>query len=786
MKIIILYLSIFLSCLSSAFPEGEEIQKNTISGYIRDASSGEALIGATVFIKETGTGTVTNTYGFYSISLVPGTYNLTVSYIGFTTVNKTEKLNRNIRLNLELQPKAYETKEVIIQAERKDKNISSTEVGRVDVPMEKARVLPAIMGETDILKTIQLLPGVQSAGEGSTGFYVRGGAADQNLILLDEAVVFNTGHLFGFFSVFNPDAVTNTTLIKGGMPANYGGRLSSVVDVSMKEGNNKSYHSAGGIGIISSRLTVEGPIQKDVSSFMISGRRTYIDVLISPFTKNTDFEGNGYYFYDLNTKLNYKFSDKDRLYFGGYFGRDVFSYNSPDGGDFKVDIPWGNATSTLRWNHLFSDKLFMNATAIYNDYHFDFRVKSDQIGLEYYSGIKDVNVKTDFSYFPGSNHKIKFGSQYTYHTFIPSTATFMTPGLEINADNIKKKYAHETGLYFLDEFDISELIKVNAGLRFSTFSIAPPYTELSETEPGKYDTIRYGKGDGMKSYSGFEPRINVRISLNERSSVKLSYNHNFQYIHLVSSSTSTLPTDIWVPSTKMVQPQVGDQYSVGYFRNFFENTIEASVELYYKKMRNLIEYRDGYIETMGRELEWDFVFGAGEAYGAELFINKKYGDLTGWIGYTWSKSIRKFDDLATKIFQSKYDRTHDLSIVATYELNKRVSFGATFVYGTGIATTLPVRRYLLDNTIVNEYMDRNSYRLEPYHRLDISAVVKGKKTKKFQSEWAFSIYNVYNHKNVYFIYFDVEGDPYDGSLKLTAKKVSLFPIIPSVSWNFKF
>ncbi len=519
---------------------------------------------------------------------------------------------------------------------------------------------------------------------------------------------------------------------------------------------------------------------------MISGRRTYVDVLIKPFIKNTDFEGNGYYFYDLNTKVNYRLSDKDRLYLGGYFGRDVFTYRSPGEGLFKVNIPWGNATATARWNHLFNDKLFLNTTAIYNDYHFDFKVNSDNFGIEYYSGIKDVNLKTDFSYYPGINHKIAFGAHYTYHTFIPSTASaFTRDGVEINTDNIRKKFSHETALYIQDEFDIGELIKLNAGFRFSTFTIVPPYSVLKPTSYG-YDTLFYRRGDGTFSYAGPEPRLNVRLLLNESTSLKLSYNHNFQYLHLVSNSTSTLPTDIWVPSSRMVRPQVGDQLSAGIFKNFDDNNIEASIELYYKKMKNLIEFKDGYIETLGRELEWDFVFGRGEAYGVEFFVNKKYGDLTGWIGYTWSRSLRYFDDLETKVFPSKYDRTHDLSIVSSYKFNDRITFSAVFVYGTGIATTLPIRRYILDNAIVSEYMPRNSYRVEPYHRLDLSMTLKSRQQKKFSSEWVFSIYNVYNHKNVYFIYFDAEGNIYDGSLQLTAKKVSLFPVLPSISWNFKF
>jgi len=644
-----------------------------------------------------------------------------------------------------------------------------------------------VLGEVDILKTLQLLPGVQSAGEGNSGFYVRGGGNDQNLILLDEAVVYNTGHLFGFFSVFNSDAIKNTTLFKGGMPANYGGRLSSVVDVSMKEGNMKTYHASGGIGIISSRLTVEGPIQKDKSSFMISGRRTYIDFLIQPFIKNTAYAGNGYYFYDLNVKINYRFSDKDRLFISNYFGRDVFSFKSSSG-NFNVNLPWGNITSTIRWNHLFSEKLFLNTSLIYNDYNFEFDAGTEDFKLFFYSGIRDINYKMDFAYYPGLLHRVKFGANYIYHTFIPSSARVsIKDELDINTDELKKKYAHEAAFYINDNFDLNEKISVDAGVRFSLFTLVPPYTELVKDAEGVVvDTIFYRNGDKIKTHTGWEPRFNIRFMINSKSSIKASYNYNYQYIHLVSNSTSTLPTDVWVPSSKVVSPQKGGQFAIGYFRNFFDNKLETSVEVYYKNMKNLIEFKDGYIEELGRELEWDFVFGTGESYGLELFINKKFGNLTGWIGYTYSKTTRHFDDLYTKTFPSKYDRTHDVAIVAMYNLGERISLGATFIYGTGIATTLPSRRYIIENTILTEYMPRNSFRIEPYHRLDIGATIKSLKEKKYSSEWSISVYNVYNHKNVFFLYTETEGNPLDGTFAVKAKKVTLFPILPSVTWNFKF
>jgi len=786
-KFIIIVFAVFTLSLTYAQPAPDNPDKKlTISGYVRDIATGEELIGATVFVNELNNGAATNMYGFYSISLIPGTYNLVYSYIGYKSYEKKIILNKNIHLNIELNSAAFETEEVEVTAQRKDKNIKSTEVGKIELEMEIVKSIPAILGETDILKTIQLLPGVQSAGEGNSGFYVRGGGADQNLILLDEAVVYNTGHLFGFFSVFNSDAIKNTTLIKGGMPANYGGRLSSVVDVSMKDGNSKGYHASGGIGVISSKLTIEGPIIKDKSSFMVSARRTYGDWLAQPFLKE-EFKGNAYHFFDLNTKLNYRFSDKDRIYLSGYFGRDMFTFQSKES-DFKMTIPWGNATTTFRWNHLFSDKLFLNTSLIYNDYNFKFDMKADDISMLFYSGIKDINAKLDFGYFPGLLHKIKFGANYIYHTFTPSsgTATF-GDDFDLDADNIKKKYAHEIAFYATDEFDITEWLRIEAGLRYSIFTLAPPYDQLITNNKNQpTDTLYYRQGDKVATYGGFEPRINMRIELTDKSSLKASYIRTLQYIHLVSNANSTLPTDVWVPSSKIVKPQIGDQYSIGYFRNFLENKIETSVELYYKKMDNQIEYRDGYIETLDRELEWDFVFGEGESYGIELFINKTMGKTTGWIGYTLSKTTRHFEDLITQDFPAKYDRTHDLSVVVIHQLNEKITFGATFVYGTGVATTLPGNFYMVENNIISEYMPRNSYRLEPYHRLDVSATIKGKKHERYESEWVFAVYNVYNHKNIYFIYFETDGDIVNGDISNKAYKVTLFPIIPSISWNFKF
>ncbi len=763
--------------------------KFTISGYIKDAASGEDLIGASIFIQsENPTGTVTNVYGFYSITLPEGNYTVNYSFVGYEVISREIELNADLRLNINLELKNI-LQEVVITSEKKDANIQSTNMGTVDLSIEQIKSVPALFGEVDILKTLQLLPGVGGAGEGNSGFYVRGGGPDQNLILLDEAVVYNTGHLFGFFSVFNSDAIKNVTLVKGGMPAQYGGRLSSVVDVQMKDGNNQNFHAEGGIGLISSRLTIQGPLVKDKASFIISARRTYIDVLIQPFIRNTEFDGNRYYFYDLNTKLNYKFTDKDRLFLSGYFGRDVFNYQSPDD-DFNVEIPWGNATATARWNHLFSNKLFMNVSAIYNDYNFEVKSAFDDFDFSLYSGVRDYNLRTDFDYYLNSNHTLKYGLNYIYHQFSPYSAQGSSGDTEFSTDTLNKKYAHEAAIYIQDEFNVGPLLKINAGLRADYFLQVGPYNfiDVDPVTQVPVDTINYKSGEPIKDYWGFEPRISARYIINETSSLKAGIAVTNQFIHLVSSSTSTLPTDLWVPSTARVAPQKGIQYSLGYFKNLQNNTFETSIEVYYKDMKNQIEFADSYVPEISTDIENDFVFGIGRSYGVELFFKKAFGKFTGWVGYTLSKTERQFPDLTTgdNWFPTKYDRVHDLELVAVYELNKRWSFSSTFVYATGQSTTIAESFYVVEGELRTDYGPRNGYRMEPYNRLDVSATLKNKPEKKFESSWNFSVYNVYSRKNPYFIYTDIEGELSTGNVNVQAKKVSIFPIIPSITWNFKF
>ncbi len=764
-------------------------QKKTLSGYMRDAESSESLVAATVYIKEAGIAATTNNYGFYSISVPPGKYTVIYSYVGYATMALTMDLTESVSYTAEMQNKTT-MKEVEVTTQRKDENVKNTEMGTVTLSIDKIKQLPVLFGEVDILKTLQLMPGVQSAGEGNSGFYVRGGGPDQNLILLDDAVVYNTGHLFGFFSVFNSDALKNTTLIKGSMPANYGGRLSSVVDVSMKEGNLKEYHAEGGIGLIASRLTLEGPIVKDKGSFMISGRRTYIDILTKPFASGS-LKGSGYYFYDANLKANYKISKKDRVYLSGYFGRDKFTFASASQ-SFKAKIPWGNSTATLRWNHLFSDRLFVNTTVVYNDYKFAFIGEQNDFSIKLASGIRDYNAKMDFDYFTPFNHHIKFGGAYTWHKFTPSQVSGKSDTVEFHPENVSDKYAHEAALYVLDEFDPLPWLKVNVGLRYSLFAQAGPYWKYTYDPYSdftkKTDSTYYGPGKIVKTYGGFEPRLNLRFALNASSSIKASVVRSNQYIHLITNNGTTLPTDTWVPSTYLVQPQQSWQYSLGYFKNLFDNSLETSVEVYYKKMHHQIEFREGYTPSSIRDQELDYVFGTGEAYGAEFFINKTKGKFTGWIGYTLSWTYRTFPDLNNgNPFPAKYDRRHDLSVVATYARNKKWTYSAVFVFGSGNAITLPTNYYFINNTLVQQYSNVNAYRLFPYHRLDISAVYtpQHKKPRKWQGSWAFSIYNVYNRHNPYFLYVDTEGNASQG-INAKVMQVSIFPILPSITYNFKF
>ena len=770
-------------------------QNVSLSGYLEDLETGESLIGANVLIKELNIGCSTNNYGFFSLTIPKGEYTIICSYIGYDNINKKIIINKDKSEKFKLSPSSFQIDEVTISTKKEDYNIKSSDLGNVELEVKKLEKLPVLMGEKDILKTLQLLPGVQSGSEGSSGFYVRGGGPDQNLILLDEGTIYNASHLFGFFSVFNSDAINDINLIKGSMPANYGGRLSSVLDINMKDGNKKRFSGRGGIGLISSKLTLEGPIKKDTSSFIVSARRTYIDILTKPYLDTTEYAGNGYFFYDLTSKFNYRFSNKDQIFISGYFGKDVFTFNSPDWG-FNMKIPWGNSTGSIRWNHVFSNKLFMNSSLIFSNYKFEFSATQNVEGnnlyqSRLYSGIRDWNFKQDFNYYLNPRHTLKFGINNTYHIFSPSNFDASLDSLDISTNDIRY-YAHEGAIYINDEFNLNEKILINAGIRLSTFTHFGPFERYIKDGSNNLgalstdSTINYNSWEPIKTYYGFEPRFSSRYLINEKSSLKFGFNQNYQYIHLTSLSSSSLPTDVWIPSSSIIKPLIGRQYSIGYYRNFNNNKYEFSLEGYYKNMENLIEYKENYIPgtSIGTDnVDNNLVSGDGQSYGFELFLSKNIGNLSGWIGYTWSKTTRKFNELNKGLeFYSKYDRTHDLSIVANYQISKRLNFSTVFVYATGNTLTLPESAFLIDGDLILEWGERNSHRMEPYHRLDIALTLDGKKKGNYQSSWSFSIYNVYNRQNPYFIYFDVNDDNFG----LTAKQVSLFPIIPSISWNFKF
>ncbi len=771
-------------------------QKYTISGYIRDIDTGEELLGANINIADKKIGTSTNLYGFYSITLPKGQYKITYSYIGYQEITKDITIDRNIKLNIELSTSAITTQEVIVSGEKTDANINSSRMSVEKIAVEDIKKLPAFMGEVDVMKTIQLLPGIQAAGEGNSGFYVRGGGPDQNLILLDEATIYNASHLFGFFSVFNADAIKGFELYKGDMPAQYGGRISSVMDIAMNNGNMKSYNVEGGIGTIATRITAQGPIVKDKASFLISGRRTYVDLLIKPFIKKTSFfKGTGYFFYDANLKLNYKFSDKDRLFGSAYYGKDVFNFTNKEE-IFKMRLPWGNGIASLRWNHLYSSRFFINTTLLFSDYQFKTDVSLNNGDKETFrliqnSGIRDYHFKQDFSYLPNPLHSIKFGGEYIFHEFTPNTVKVEQQKQEINLGAAQKQFAHEAAIYIGDDFRISEKLTVYGGLRGSTFIQTGAFTRFVKDKDllDNIDTITYKKGEIVADYYSLEPRFNIKYSLNKTSSIKASYIRNKQYIHLASLSASTLPTDLWVPSSDKVLPQIGSQYAVGYFKNFRNDQFESSIQFYYKDMSNIIEYADGAlpIDQVNDNPDNYFVFGEGNSYGVELFVKKRYGKFTGWIGYTLSKTDRKFKEINDgETFPAKYDRRHDLSLTLSYQFNKKLSASTVFVYATGNTTTLPVARYVIDGKIIHEYGKRNSYRMAPYHRLDISLNWLIKQTDKWESSINFSVYNVYNRKNPYFIYFDYTGNASEGTFQTKAKQVSLFPILPAITWNFKF
>jgi len=751
----------------------------TLSGFVRDAKSGETLTGAVIYPLENPTlGIATNSYGYFSLTLPVGSYTIIVRYLGYKTQSIPVNLNENVKLAVEMEEESISLQEITITGEKRNSNVVSGElISKINV--REIQNIPVILGEKDIMKTIQLLPGVSPAGEGNAGFYVRGGGVDQNLILLDEAPVYNPSHLLGFFSTFNSDAIKDITLYKGGFPAEYGGRLSSVVDIKMNEGNNKEFHLSGGIGLIASRLAIEGPIIKNKGSFMISARRTYADVFLKilPGTLvDTIARKSTLYFYDLNVKANYQFSGRDRLYFSCYLGRDNFNLGG------TVGLNWGNITATTRWNHIFSDKIFSNTSLIFNRYSYNFNVAVGNMNMNVVSEIKDWNLKDDFYYYFNSNNLLKFGFNSIYHTFVPgkvdSTSFFHVK----SADN---RYALENAFYVSNEQTISEHFKAIYGLRYSLFSSIGPGTIYTYDEVSDIvDSASYPRGKFYNTYGGFEPRFLFNYIINDSISLKASYARTRQYIHLLSNTTSTTPFDLWVPSNINVLPEIADQFTLGYFRNFSNNMFETSVELYYKTMQNQIDYRNGANLILNNKVEAQLIFGKGWGYGIEFLVRKKYGKLTGWISYTLSKTKRQFKDINEgDVFLAKQDRPHNVAIVGMYEINQHINFSATWIFCSGNVVTFPSGRYYVDGNVVPYYTERNGYRMPDYHRLDLGLTWIRKKTEHFESNWNFSVYNVYGRENAYAINF--QPDPND-PLKMQAVQLSLFRFVPAISYNFKF
>ncbi|MFY0674139.1 MAG: TonB-dependent receptor [Bacteroidia bacterium] len=784
------FLAVVLLLFSTVY-SFSQVSKATLSGYIRDAENGEELIGATVYENESSVGAASNVYGFYSISMPVGEYQFAFSFVGYETKMMTVNLTANQTLNVELSLAGQQLEGVDIVAKKENSNITSTEMSTISVEMEDIKKLPALLGEVDVIKSIQLLPGVTSVGEGATGFNVRGGSVDQNLILLDEAPVYNSSHLLGFFSVFNPDAVKNVKLVKGGISSEYGGRLSSLLDVRMKEGNMKKTEISGGIGVIFSRLTVETPIVKDRSSLILAGRRSYIDVLARPFL-NDDLGDLQFYFYDFTAKANYIINDKNRLFLSGYFGRDVFSAG------LGVGFDWGNTTTSFRWNHIFNSKLFMNLTAYYSDYDYalNFGNESDLENFRWQSSIINYSVKPEFTFFANTNNTIKFGVQSTFYDFKPGEATFGSTDGTQNSIGLDDKYALESGIYISNEQKIGSRLKAQYGLRYSMYQFLSPGKVYEFGEAERLGTRRpienINEIDDVSvitNYGFLEPRLALNYTISEKASVKASYNRMAQYIHLISNTTASTPLDVWQPSTNNIAPQVADQVALGYFRNFAENAYETSVEVYYKDMQNQVDYIDNAELLLNEFLEGDLLSGDGRAYGLELYIKKNKGKLTGWISYTLGRSERQVEGINLgDWFPSRFDKTHNVSVVAMYPINEKWTASANFTFSTGTPATFPTNRILINDWVIphNSEQRRNNYRIPNYHRLDLSVTRSLPKVagKRFNTELVLGVYNAYNRRNPFSVYF--QQDPNAPGVTQALQYSIIAGVVPAIAWNFNF
>jgi hypothetical protein len=765
----LLLVSSMLCIFQIQFAIGQE--KLVINGNLKDQATGEAIIRAVIRIEELpNLGVLSNEYGFYAIALPKGKYNLLITQLGYEKYKQQVTLEENISLNIFLKP-ANLLKEVVVESGRKNDNLLKAQMGTETLNLNAISKVPVIFGEKDILKTLQLLPGVKSAGEGNSGFYVRGGGADQNLILLDEAPVYNASHLLGFFSTFNSDAIKDVTLIKGNAPAQYGGRLSSVLDVKMKDGNNQDYNVTGGLGLISSRVSIEGPLQKDKSSFIISGRRTYADVFL---LASETFKDNILYFYDFNLKANYKIDEKNKLFISGYFGRDELGLKNTFG------IDWGNKTGTIRWNRIVSSRLFLNTSLIFSDYNYNVKLKNGATNFNINSNIKDLNLKQDYTFYVNPRNTLRFGFNSILHTITPTTFS----GTVISSNTKEGRNGLENAIYLSNYYKANNNLSIDYGMRLSAYSLmGGDVYNLYENEK-IINSIKIGKYSFGKTYLNPEPRITSNYRLNDEVSFKAGYARNVQHLHLLSNSTASSPSDQWIGNSYNIKPEIADQISIGYVQGFKKNNFELSAELYYKNIQNQVDYKDGADINTIKDVESVLLYGIGRAYGLEFLLKKKEGQFTGWISYTLSKTERKINGInENNWYNAKQDRTHDLAVVGVYTLNPRWSVSGVFVYNTGDAVTFPTGKYDIQGQTVYQYASRNANRMPTNHRMDISVTYDKKKIKRIQESWNFSLYNVYGRENAYQINF--QEDPNDPT-RTQIIRTALFRWIPSVTYQFKF
>lgn len=765
-----------------------QLPGSILNGYVLDNTTNTPLPGATVFIKELSQGATTDDKGHYKLDLAPGTYHVKFSFIGYEADSTIVTAGVHTAHTVRLKPASIVINEVTVTAEKADANLTKTETGMIVIQKDDLEKMPYLLGEVDPVRMIQLTPGIHTSGEGSTGFYVRGGAVDQNLMTLDNSTIYNPSHLFGFFSIFNGSTIQDMELYKGGIPAELGGRLSSVTNIHTRKGSAQEFKGEGSIGIIAASVLAEGPIKKNKSSFLVAARRTYVD-LFAKALRDLRFlkQDINYYFYDINTNLDFNLSAKDQLRIRGYFGQDVFEYQANNSFDNAMD--WRNISGSVTWQHTFHENLYGELVANTSLYDMNFGATINTYVFNIASDIRDKGLSYQLNW-QLNKHDISMGAVYTHHTLRPNNFAASSDDVDLEVAPKTQLYAHEIAAYVNDKIEITEALQVNAGIRFTGYSQAGPFTRyLQDDNFQVLDTIQYGRYEPIVYYFNAEPRLSLRYRLNEQSSIKASYDNTHQYMHMAPLSSVSLPLDMWVPSSENIKPQSAHQWSAGYFRNFNGQTIETSVVGYYKTMDHQLEYREGTIIGYSKGLNFDdnFVFGEGKSYGIELSVKKTAGSLTGQVSYTLSKTTRTFPDLNKgKSFDAKYDRLHDLSVMANYEYNRRWTFSGVFVYGTGNALNLPVARYVIQGNIINEYGSRNAFRMPPYHRLDLSVTYAARRSEKFQSYWILSVYNVYSRKNPYYIYFETKGNLEHYELETSIKQVSLFPIIPAITYRIKF